>query len=165
MKIYIANCSKCEHLFTYMLPENMRPFSHNIRAGHQIELNASKEEIDIIIKQHTVYGFQEASKVKKGFGGIAYRLDKPISIEAIEAGISQTDQEQIQRALEARKLTAVASDQIIGQKAQELGIKQTASLEIEVQEEKRNVADHDIKFNETIEVVHDFNKPKKNKKK
>ena len=66
-----------------MLPENLRPFSHNIRSGSQVELSHSQIEVDAIIAQHSIYGMMEAAKVKKGFGGLAYRIDKPISIDAI----------------------------------------------------------------------------------
>ena len=103
----------------------------------------------------------EASKVKKGFGGICYRIDKPISVDAIEHGIEQKDQEAIDRALEARKITAVAADQMISAKAQEMGLKQKDGLEIEVLEEKKNAADQEGKFNETIEVVREGVAPRK----
>ena len=139
MKLYIANCSKQDHQFTYMIMENPRPFMEKIRAGAQIVIDRPPNELDQIINQHSRYGLMEATKVKKGFGGIAYRMDKPISVEAIESGIEQRDQEMIDRALEARKITAVASDQILLDKAQEMGIKQKSGLEIEVVEEKEEV--------------------------
>jgi len=153
MKLYIANCSKQEHLFTYMLPENPRPFSHSIRAGGQIEIPGQQDQLMSIIGQHQVYGMMEVNKVSKGFGGLCYRLEKPISIEAIQAGFSQTDQEMIDRAQEARSVTAAAADQIIAQKAQEMGLKQKSGLEIEIMEEKKNAGDNSPKFEQTIEVV------------
>ena len=93
MELFIANCSKQDFLFTYMLPENPRPFSHKIRAGAQIKLNQSQIEVDTVIKQHELYGMMEATKVKKGFGSLTYRVDKPISVDAIENGFTQSDQE------------------------------------------------------------------------
>lgn len=153
MKLYIANCSKQEHLFTYMLPENPRPFSHSIRAGGQIEIPGEQDQLMAIIGQHQVYGMMEVNKVGKGFGGLCYRLEKPISIDAIQAGFTQSDQEMIDRAQEARNVTAAAADQIIAQKAQEMGLKQKSGLEIEVVEEKKNAADNSPKFEQTIEVV------------
>ena len=89
MELYIANCSKQDFLFTYMLPENIRPFSHKIRAGAQIRLVQTQVEADTIIKQHQPYGLMEVSHVKKGFGGLCYRFGKAISVEAIEAGITE----------------------------------------------------------------------------
>lgn len=159
MKLYIANCSKQEHFFTYMLPENLRPFSHAIRAGSQIEIPGDNDVIDSIIKQHSIYGLQKANDVHKGFGGLCYQINKPISVEAIKNGFSQTEQEQIDRALEARKITAAAADQIIANKAQEMGLKQKSGLEVEVLEEKKNAADNETKFEQTIEVVREGVQP------
>jgi hypothetical protein len=159
MKLYVANCSKQEHLFTYMIPENPRPFSHAIRAGSQIEIPGNQDAIMAVIGQHQVYGMMEVNKVKKGFGGLCYRLEKPISIEAIQAGFSQSDQEMIDRAQNARNATAAAADQILANKAQEMGLKQKSGLEIEVIEEKKNAADNEPKFNQTIEVVREGVQP------
>jgi hypothetical protein len=161
MKLYIANCSKQDHHFTYMIVENPRPFMERIRAGAQILIDRSTEDVNQIINQHSRYGLMEASKVKKGFGGIAYRLEKPISVQNIEAGIEQRDQEMIDRALEARKITAVASDQLISNKAQEMGLRQKSGLELEVVEEKKNAGDNEPKFNETIEVQKEGLTPRK----
>jgi len=159
MKLYIANCSKQEFMFTYMLPENPRPFSHAIRAGGQIEIPGNQDAIDAIIKQHEPYGFMLADKVKAGFGKLAYRIDKPISVDAIENGFTQSDQEMIDRAQLARNVTAAAADQMIANKAQEMGLKQKSGLEVEVIEEKKNAADHEPKFEQTIEVVREGVQP------
>lgn len=148
-----------------MLVENPRPFHHKIRAGAQICLTVEQIEADQIIKQHSIYGMQPADKVGKGFAGLAYRIGKPISVEAIEAGISQKDQENIERALETRKNTAAATDHILQEKAREFGSKQTAPLEIEIVEEKRNPVDQTAGFNETIQVVKQGLTPEKPKKK
>ena len=155
MDLFIANCSKQDFLFTYMLPENPRPFSHKIRAGAQMKLVQSQPEADAIIKQHELYGMMEATKVKKGFGGLCYRIGKHINVEAIEAGISQSDQENIDRAQEARSITAAAQDQIISLKAQEMGIKQKGGIEFEILEDKKNAADQGEKFDQKIEVIHE----------
>lgn len=153
MKLHVANCSKQEFLFTYTIPENPRAFSHSIRAGTQILINESPEAVDAIIRQHEIYGFQEASKVSKGFGGLCYRIDKPVSVNAIEAGLSQVDQEQIDRALEARSLSAAAADQKIATTAQDLGLRQGTGIEVDILEEKQNAADNNPKFAQTLSVV------------
>ncbi len=153
--LYIANCTKSNRMFTYMFVENPKPFHHKIRAGAQIKIDGNDFELDQIIKQHSSYGIQPATKVGKGFSGVAYSLGKPISVQAIEAGISQKDQEMIDRALEARKATAAATDAIMQSKAQEFGSRQTAPLEIEILEENKNPTDNSAKFNETISVISD----------
>ena len=160
MEIYIANSSKQDFLFAYMLPENTRPFSHKIRAGAQIKLTQTQTEIDAIIKQHSIYGMMEVKEVKKGFGGLCYRLNKPINVEAIEAGITQSDQENIDRAQTARSITAAAQDNIIAKTSQEMGLKQKGGVEFEVTEDKKNAADQGDKFDQRIEVIHEGEAPK-----
>ena len=123
-------------------------------------INGSNDEIDHIIKQHEIYGMTEIGKIGRGFGGLAYSLGKPISIDGIEHGLELRDQEMIDRALEARKVTAVAADQILSNKAQEMGLKQKAGLEVEVLEEKKNAGDNEPKFEQTIEVVREGITPK-----
>ena len=98
----------------------------------------------------------EVGKVKKGFGGLVYRMDKPISVEAIQNGFTQSEQEQIDRALQARTVTAVVTDKMMADRAQELGLRQKAALEVEVVEESKGITDtNENKFNETITVVKD----------
>ena len=160
MELFIANCTKQDHQFTYMLFENTRPFMERIRAGAQIKIKGTHDEIDQIIKQHEVYGLIPVEKIKGKFSGMAYKLDKPINVEAIENGIDVRDQTIIDRATEARKITAVASDQHISEKAQQMGLKQKAPLEIEIVEEKKNFTDNEPKFEQTIEVVKDGIAPK-----
>ena len=141
MKLYVANCSKQECHFTYMIPENPRPFSHHIRAGGQIQIDGNQPTIDAIVNQHAI--------------------DKPISVEAIESGFTQSDQEMIDRAQQARNATAAAADQILQNKAQEMGLKQKSGLEVEIVEDKKNAADNGEKFNQTIEVVREGVQPLK----
>ena len=161
MKLYIANCSLQHHNFIYSVPENPKRFIKEIRAGGQVELEFPQDILNYIISQHERYGFTEVAKVNKGFSGLCYRFSKPISIDAIEQGISQSEQTAIDRALEARKIQAVANDQIISRVAQEGGLRQQAPLELEVVEEKRNFADNENKFEQTITVEKEGIAPKR----
>jgi hypothetical protein len=159
-KLYIANCTKQNAFFEYSILENPRRFAKDIRAGGQIEIDNNADTLNYIIGQHERYGFVEVSKVGKGFSGLCYRFDKPISISAIEAGMSQNEQDMIDRAFEARKIQAVVTDQIISKVAQEGGLRQRESLEVEVVEEKRNFADNEDKFEQTITVQKEGIAPK-----
>jgi hypothetical protein len=151
--LYVANCSYHEHDFAYRLIENPRPFMQPIGAGKQIKITASQDDIDQIIRQHQPYGFCEVNEVAKGFGGMCYRLGKPISVGAIESGISQKDQDNIDRALEARKINAVATDQQIAKVTQELGGKQLGAYEIEISEDNKGPTETANRFEQTIAVV------------
>jgi hypothetical protein len=159
-KLYIANCTKQEAFFEYSVPENPKRFARPIRAGSQIEIESTPDVLNYIIGQHERYGFTEVSKISKGFSGLCYRFDKPISINAIEAGLSQNEQDMIDRALEARKIQAVVSDAQLNRVAQEGGLRQKANLEVEVVEEKRNFADNEDKFEQTITVQKEGIEPK-----
>ena len=153
--LYIANCSKQDFNFTYMLIENSRPFLQRIRAGGQIKIPCQMGEEQQIIKQHEPYSFQEASKVAKGFSGQCYRIDKPISLDAIENGFAQRDQEMIDRAAQARAVGAAATDHLITEKATEFGVHTKGGVEVQVTEEGKNPTDTAGKFDETISVSKD----------
>lgn len=161
MKLFIANCTKQENFFEYTIPESFKRFAKPIRAGGQVEIENTPDILNYIIGQHERYGFTEVSKVAKGFSGLCYRFDKPISVNAIEAGLSQNEQDMIDRALEARKVQAVASDQIISRIAQEGGLRQKGATEFETVEEKRNMADTESKFEQTITVAKEGIEPKR----
>jgi hypothetical protein len=154
--LYIANCSKQDHIFHYHLPGNPQPFAQRIRAGAQIKIDCREGETDAIINQHVIYGMQDVARVKKGFSGLAYRLDKPISVDMIQQGFEQKDAEMIERALESRKVGAAATDAIIAGKAAEFGHNITAPTEVTVTEEGKGPAGAQAGgFDETIKVVRD----------
>ena len=121
------------------------------------------------LKQYFAANKKHGSKDRKFIAHLCYvyyRLGhslKPISIEAIQSGFTQTDQEMIDKAQESRNITAAASDQILANKAQEMGLKQKSGLEIEVVEEKRNAGDNSEKFEQTIEVVREGVQPIKSR--
>jgi hypothetical protein len=151
--LYIANCSKTHYTLTYYLLENIRPRIHYIPAGKQESIKGTREELDSIIKQHEIYGWSEANKIKKGFGGQCYQFNKPISMEAILQGISQRSQEQIDAALEARKITTVAADQMFSKAAQEVGAQQLAPIEVEIMQEPNERANNNKpNFGEIISI-------------
>ena len=154
--LYIANCSKQDHIFHYHLPGNMQPFAQRIRAGAQIKIDCREGETDAIINQHSRYGMQPVDKITKGFSGICYRIDRQISVERIESGFEQTEAEMTARALETRKVGAAATDKLIGDKAAEFGHGIVAPTEVQVIEEAKGPADAQAgTFNETIQVVRD----------
>lgn len=149
-KLYIANCSKQNFLLTYKLPENEKAFIHELRPGTQVCLTHTSDEIARIIAQHEIYGMQPADKVTKGFGGRCYRLEKPVSVEAIEQGISQTDEEAIKRAEVMRQAAVAAGDAALEQAAESVGARQVAPLQVEIVEERKDPTDTGAKFGETI---------------
>lgn len=155
MKLYIANCSKQDHTFTYMLPENPRPFLREIKAGCQVEFDGDSDMLNAIVNQHSVYGLQNVKKIERGFGGLCYQFDKVISIDAIKSGFTQNEQEMIERSQKQKEITAAAADHLLATKAQEFGITQSHAYEIEIMEEKNNAVDDGEKLHEIISVKRD----------
>jgi hypothetical protein len=149
---YIANCTKQERMFCYSLPENMRPFVQMIRAGAQVKIDMPQDHIDSIISQHEPYGFVEAKKVSKSFAGYCYSINKPVSLEAIEAGILQTENAAVDRAADMREIGAIVTDSMIANKAQEMGMTQKGLTEVEITEQPKGPSDNRELISETIEV-------------
>jgi hypothetical protein len=158
---YIANCSKQERMFCYSLPENPRPFVQMIRAGAQIKIDMSQDHIDSIVNQHEAYGFVDARKVSKKFAGYCYSINKPVSLESIEAGIAQTEQDADDRAADMREIGAIVTDNMIAQKAQEMGMTQKGLTEVEITEQSTGPSDNRNLISETIEVPKEGIAPKR----
>lgn len=140
MNLFIANATKRKFHLHYRLPGVERIFDVLIDAGRQWQVHEAHNEvdqIDAIVKQISAYGAVPVSMINsKGFTGIAYSTDKPISFEAIEAGLSQVDQLAIDTALKNIQQRAVAADVEIAQIAKDAGA--TASgLEIEISEQSQ----------------------------
>jgi len=158
---YIANCTKQERMFCYSLPENPRPFVQMIRAGAQIKIDMPQDHIDSIIGQHELYGFVDARKVTKKFSGYCYSINKPIALETIEAGIAQIEQDADDRAADMREIGAIVTDNIIAQKAQEMGMTQKGLTEVEITEQSSNPTEQRPLISETIEVPREGIAPKR----
>lgn len=133
---------------------------HNILAGRQIPIPfRTLDDLQFVLRQHERFGMKPVDQIEKGFCGITYRIDRPINVESIEAGISQRDQDAIDRALEARRLTAVVQDDLLLKKGQELGVHQRSSIEVEITEEKQNAADTTPKLSQIIGVEREGMQP------
>jgi len=158
---YIANCTKQERLFCYSLPENPRPFAQHIRAGAQIKIDMPQDHIDAIIRQHEIYGFVDARKVGKKFAGYCYSINKPVTLDTIEAGILQTENDADDRAADMREIGAIVTDNIIAQKAQEVGMTQKGLTEVEITEQSTGPSDNRSLISETIEVPREGIAPKR----
>ena len=150
-RLFVANCTKQDHVFVYMLKGDMRPYRYPIRAGQQVEIPCRDGVAQQIIDQHKVYGMQEATGVARGFSGLAYRLNKQISLEAILIGFEQRDDEVNRRAQEAQKATAVAADKLLDDAAQQSGARPVGELEVQVTEEPKGPTETKG-FDQTIQV-------------
>lgn len=83
-KLYVANTSRQHAQFIARLPESGTILRKPIRSGQQeLVYEGELYVIESIIKQNEIYGLKKAEDVSrtKTFTGMAYRIDKPITVE------------------------------------------------------------------------------------
>lgn len=154
--IYIANATPRNHHLHWRLPEKNRMFDRSIGAGQQARLELeTTDEVNALLAQVGQYGAVSLESIGRNpdFSGLIFSTrDKPIDIDAIRQGFDLTDEHAVERALEARKLGAMAADLRQGELAQQAGVTMAGS-EVTVQEESRGPHDMADKMTQTVEVV------------
>jgi hypothetical protein len=111
--LYVANCSKQDHDFTFTLPEKRNHDMVKIRAGDQVRLKGiSPEGAKAIIEHHEVYGMRSVARVQKeqGFVGLCYS-DEPIKLSGIMGAIEHNMEELKKEGEKLRDVAAIAADQ------------------------------------------------------
>jgi len=160
MKLFIANTTKHIQQFGYRIPEFARLFEQRIGIGEQIVIyqDASKEILEGILAQHTdspkpfCISADEALR-HKGFVGLIYSFDKPVSATAIEGTFETNDSALIEQSAEQRKEAAAAHSQQIEQNAEEIGSGIKAVEMSIVEESAKGSQESDAQINETIQVA------------
>lgn len=138
--LFVANTSNKHNEFNFRLPERTQLITRTIPAGKQMEVlsNASKEEVDAVIKQHELYGMVHVSQIKNAckFSGSVYSIDKPVTVNAMELAMEKNNDILLEEGFELRKIAAVAVNaqltQAIEHSNQNVGAQR--SVEIDVQE-------------------------------
>lgn len=154
MKLYVANCTKQHHLFTYRVPEGRRNVEQRIDVGQcaQVWQDANRADLEAIVAQHARYGLVEVREIDrtKGFIGMCYSYDAPINPDAVMRALEHNDAVLVQRGADLRKQAAVAIAVGVEQSAQEAGAS-LSGTETTVQEvDAKNGMD--TRINETIAV-------------
>lgn len=165
--LFVCNATPRHFHLHYRLPEGTRladprkVFNVNIPPGGQKNVGAldpnnpmDASDVAHVVKQIEVYGARtvnDASKVK-GFSGIIYSTTRAVNVDAIHQGLAETDQIAIDKALESRKMNAMAADGILAADAAKSG-GNIAPLEVEITEEAKPGDDpNGTRRQETIEV-------------
>jgi hypothetical protein len=152
-KLFVANASKQVQEFHYWAPDSRRPLIQNIQPGTQQQIwqEAPRDQLEMIVHQHEMYGIKPASELDRnpGYAGLVYAFDKPITTSRIEAAIEQNNDALDRNAQERRKEAALATDAAMDQLGEETGLHHS-SLEVEIVEERR--PDADTTVNETVAV-------------
>lgn len=155
-KLFVANCTKQRHEFIYRAPESTQTVKREIEPGAQIAIEGTTTLFDYVIAHHGIYGLVDFKDVEKGKGynGLVYRLDKPVDVDAIEAGLGHNDQALTDMSTETRQAAAAASGKTLDESARYDGAKLTG-LQVEVVEQTKGPDDNDTKMRQTIDVTDD----------
>jgi hypothetical protein len=138
--LFIANTSNKHNEFNFRLPERSQLIMRTIPAGKQMEVlsNASKEDVDAVIKQHEPYGLVHFSQIKNAckLTGSLYSIDKPVTVDAMELAMEKNSDMLLEQGYELQKIAAVASNaqlsEAISHSIQPLG--EQRSVEFDVQQ-------------------------------
>jgi len=130
MKLFIANTTKHHQEFLYRLPEDARstPMRQIIRVGEQVQIyqDTTKDVLEHILKQHMdapkpfLIPESEAARYK-GFIGLIYSFDKPVTATKIEDAFEKNDGELKKQGDEQRKEAALATNAGIEGQAENTG--------------------------------------------
>lgn len=115
-KLYVANTSKHVQEVQYWVAGATRAFSQTIGIGQQALIydtpTATLNDHAHIVEQLARYGVVSADEIghrignKKRYTGLCYRFEKPVNIEAIQAGLAHNDEVIDAVSLEQRKISA-----------------------------------------------------------
>jgi hypothetical protein len=155
--MFVANGSHQNIDFQYRLPKYRSYRTQMIPIGQQIRLSGelSKDEIDIIIAHHSVYGMVSSKEIAnfKGFNiPCVYSIDNPIPAEIIVELIVQNREFNEQLGKRLRQEAAVAVNSIIENNTTDT----LKNLEMTIEE--ISTKERDATFAEGIRVTRDKEK-------
>ena len=160
MKLYIANCTKQNHDFTYRLPEDGRLKVQSIPMGGQaivLRPDATPEVLRAILEQHVHYGLVDVSAIDRtsGFIGLCYSFDKPVDMEKIMRAHEKNELVLVEQGAQIRRDTAAAMSDAISRDTNGA----VNRLEFEVVEIEKRGEDNNT-MREKIEVVREGQEPR-----
>jgi hypothetical protein len=154
MKLYIANGSHQVQDFQYRLPEVKNYRQQIIPIGGQIRISGdlSKEDIDLIIEHHTVYGmvhYKDIANHKDMEIPYIYSVDNFIPVDVMTALIVQNREYNTEKGKEQRQAAALTVNNMIEESLSD----KLKNFEMTVVEEQSKV--RDATFSEGIRVTRD----------
>ena len=112
MRLIVANCTKQNFEFWYMVPEIGKLRKQHIPAGGQsyVHDDTTIEVITAIVDQHVKYGLIAVEEVNraKAFIGQCFSIDKPIDVGSIMYAAEHNEGVLFDAAAERRKQAASA---------------------------------------------------------
>lgn len=134
--MFIANTTKQKYKIDLRVPELTRLLIVEIPSGHQREIGKTfnSHQIDAVIRHLETYGARNAKELSgaklKGFDGILYSTDKPISAERIEVGHETVVEHQEKRAVQELTKNALGLDAALRDKRTKKRGARSTTLEI-----------------------------------
>ena len=117
MKMYVANATLQRQEFYYSLPEQTKRRQLTIQPLAQVRVadELDQQGVDYIVAQHEKYGFLSvdaitASKNPRGFHGLCFSIDKPVTSARIETLMRGNQQILDARGQMLRREAAIASN-------------------------------------------------------
>lgn len=161
MKLFVANCTRQHHEFTFVFPETGKVIPPLIiPAGHQIQVmgELTSATIDGIVAQHERYGMRRAdASVEAGaYTGLCYSIDKPVKSEKITDTAAHNERVLGEIAKQARIEAAAATGALVSDQSGG----RVSGISLELEEQIEPTADREA-VSEVIEVVAPGSKPKR----
>lgn len=156
--LFVANTSNKHNEFVFRLPERTQSITRYIPAGKQMQVleDATKEEVDAVIKQHEVYGLVHQSQIKNAckFAGTVYSIDKPVTVDAMEMAMEKNNDILLEEGQKLREIAAVASNaqlsEAISHSHQPVG--EQRAVEIDIQQIPDERSDKEPMLKSSVKV-------------
>lgn len=155
-KLFIANCTKQVQEIHYKIPENSKTFVQKINIGEQILVyrEASREDLEAVVKQLSRYGLKDAKEAykSKGFTGLCFSFDDPVKIDQILEVMEKNDNALDERSQEMRKNAAIATNNGIEEGLEQQGGKTKLKKLSQSIQEVEKPGQENLSFSENINV-------------
>ena len=160
MALFVANLTKQVFQLHFWVERVSRPVVVEILPGQQKSIypEGSRLDHENIVNQHRMYGLIPVAEIDStgGFIGQCYQFDKHIPLDRLVTGMTNNDDALVDKALQVRKESAAAADDLLRRAAQETDSK-IAEFAVELEEVEQKGVEQQI--NEIITVGDDAPAP------
>jgi len=149
MNLYVANCSKQDTHFIYLLVESGRRVNNILipQGGQRMLTGMTTKDIEATIEHHRRYGARDVSELNRqaAFAGIIYS-EKEISFDNVERAVEHNIEALKEIGKDLRAAAAIVADQtVLGASAEGTTLKATHVDVVEVA--PKDKPDYDTSIN------------------
>lgn len=153
--LYVANCTKQDHDFIYLMVDNRSRVQRRIiPQGGQVKFTGlGTKDVEATLEHHRRYGARDLSEVKRerSFVGIVYS-DKEIKLSGIEDALAHNIDKLNETGAELRRAASVAADQSLLAAAPEGSTLKATNVEL-VEVVPKDQPNRDQAINQQIKVT------------